>query len=371
MLESRSYQDRIVAKTLAHFASGKLRSVLIDSPTGSGKTIMGFRVAKALHEQGLRIGWVAMRRYLLAQAAAANERMGFNVPCEFISMFDREPPTGLDVLIVDEAQHDAASSMAHLHNLIRPRFILGLSATPYRSDGVKLCFDAIIRDAGIHQLIQDGYLSPFEHYTIADYSPAHVVECYARDPRRWGKTIIYFHKLSECDEAKRRLTDRGIAADVVHGGSDRESQFEAFGTGELSVLVNCLMLGEGFDCPDLETVFCRPSGRAVTIQACGRVLRKCPEVPLKRIVQCQGTRWPFIRTATPTVQYRQMESEWRSLTVNPQVTELGQKMIHLIAHTNQELPAFLTRKGAGRFRQTVDGAGELNNNIRSRRRRQG
>ena len=56
-------------------------------------------------------------------------------------MFDRDPPTGLDLLVVDEAQHDAAQSMAVLHQRIRPRFILGLSATPFRADRVKLCFD--------------------------------------------------------------------------------------------------------------------------------------------------------------------------------------------------------------------------------------
>ena len=113
VLESRPYQDRIVAKAVNQFESGSVRSILIESPTGSGKTVMGLRIAQALHHRhGLKIGWVAMRRYLLAQAAAENEKLGIRLDCKFVSMFDRSPPTDLDVLVVDEAQHDAAGSMA-------------------------------------------------------------------------------------------------------------------------------------------------------------------------------------------------------------------------------------------------------------------
>jgi superfamily II DNA or RNA helicase len=72
LVEPRPYQGRIVAKALEHFRQG-LRSVLIESPTGSGKTVMALLVARALQRQfGVRVGWVAMRRYLLAQAAAGN-----------------------------------------------------------------------------------------------------------------------------------------------------------------------------------------------------------------------------------------------------------------------------------------------------------
>jgi superfamily II DNA or RNA helicase len=133
--QPRPYQERIVRKALDLFGTQGVRSVLIDSPTGSGKTLMGMMIGRALHERlGVQVGWVAMRRHLLAQAAREDAAQGIDVPCTWISMFDRNPPTGLDLLVVDEAQHDAAGSMAHLHNVIQPRFILGLSATPFRTD---------------------------------------------------------------------------------------------------------------------------------------------------------------------------------------------------------------------------------------------
>ena len=110
---------------------------------------MGLTIATALQRAtGCRVGWVAMRRNLLTQCAAENVRRRFNVDLSLISMFDKQPPA-VDLLVIDEAQHDGAMSMASLHAAIRPTWTLGLSATPFRTDRVKLCFDHVIRDAGI------------------------------------------------------------------------------------------------------------------------------------------------------------------------------------------------------------------------------
>lgn len=343
-IQPRSYQQRIVAKAFDLFVNKNLRSILIDSPTGSGKTVMGLLIGRALQDAlGLRIGWVAMRRFLLEQARAENESRRIGLKAQFLSMFDREPPTNLDVLIVDEAQHDAASSMAHLHQLIRPRFILGLSATPFRADRVKLCFDSVIKDAGIQTLIQDGYLSPYHHYTIPRHTPAEVVQCYLRERDRWGKTLLYFHTLEQCAGANRLLKAAGVRSDVVTGSSDREVQLEAFRDGRLDVLTNCMMLSEGFDCPELKTVFCRPSCKGVTVQMGGRVLRKHPDLPFKQIVQCTKTPWPFLRTAAAVVQYTWMNGDWRSLQVNPFIDQVNGRALQALATLPVSLPKFLTR----------------------------
>jgi superfamily II DNA or RNA helicase len=348
-VEPRPYQQRIVAKAVDCFCTRGLRSVLIDSPTGSGKTVMALLIAQTLQDRlGVRVGWVAMRRHLLAQAAAENRTRELGVEAAFISMFDRSPPAGLDLLVVDEAQHDAAGSMAHIHNVIRPRFILGLSATPFRADRIKLCFDTVLRDAGIAPLIQDGYLSRYHHYTIPAYTPRAVADLYAREPRRWGKSIMYFHTLDQCGEARAALEAHGVRCDVVTGSSDREAQLEAFEAGRVAVLINCLVLGEGFDCPDLQTVFCRPSAKGVTIQMCGRVLRRCPNLPFKQIVQCQKTRWPFPRTAAAAQQYTWVEGDWRTLEVNPRINALNCAMLQALARIEVQLPPCLQQQRPSR-----------------------
>jgi superfamily II DNA or RNA helicase len=341
-VQPRPYQQRIVAKAVGLFADDALRSVLVESPTGSGKTVMGLLVARALQERlGVRVGWVAMRRYLLDQARAENDDKRIGVRAEFISMFDKAPPTNLDLLVVDEAQHDGASSMAHLHQLVRPRFILGLSATPYRSDRVKLCFDSVLRDAGIQSLIQDGYLSPYHHFTMPAYGPRSFVEHYLRERQRWGRSILYFHTLDQCFSANALLKKAGVRCDVVTASSNRDGQLEAFRAGRLDVLSNCMVLSEGFDCPELQTVFCRPSCKGVTIQMCGRVLRKHPAVPVKQIVQCARTRWPFVRTAAAAAQFAWQDGEWRSLTLNPRINEVAGRAVRALARIRVTMPGFL------------------------------
>jgi superfamily II DNA or RNA helicase len=343
-VQPRPYQQRIVSKAVDLFCDKGLRSILIDSPTGSGKTVMGLLIARALQDRlGVRVGWVAMRRYLLGQASAENDNRRIGVKAAFISMFDRNPPTGLDLLVVDEAQHDAAQSMACLHQQIRPRFILGLSATPFRADRVKLCFDSVIKDAGIQTLIQDRYLSPYHHYTIPRHTPEDVVAFFLRERQRWGKTLIYFHTLEQCYAADALLKAAGVRSDVVTGSSDRDAQLEDFRSGRLEVLTNCMMLSEGFDCPELKTVFCRPSCKGVTVQMGGRVLRKHADLPFKQIVQCARSPWPFQRTAAAAVSYTWMNGDWRSLQLNPLINEVNNRALQALARTNVTLPQFVAR----------------------------
>jgi superfamily II DNA or RNA helicase len=347
-IEPRSYQRRLVEKSLGMYEApfedrfGRKRpaasSVLIESPTGSGKTIIGLLLARCLQQMhGYRVGWVAMRRNLLAQAAAENQARGFGVDMQLISMFDPEPPK-VDLLVVDEAQHDGAMSMATLHANIQPRKLLGLTATPYRSDRVKLCFEQVIRDIGIEQLIQANYLSPYHHFTIEEYTPASVARTFAHDRRRWGKSLLFFHRHQQCLACQQNLAREGIESEVVTARSNRERQIQDFLDGKIKVLISMAILAEGFDCPALKTVFCRPSGRGCTIQMCGRVFRKFGPVPYKQIVQCRGTRYPITKTATPKDQYVWMDGSWRSLKMNAQMASLSTHTLQLIAQCQPKLP---------------------------------
>ncbi len=341
-IEPRPYQARIVGTAFDLYTNKKLRSILIESPTGSGKTVMGLLIAAGLQrELGIKVGWVAMRRYLLEQAKAEAADLGIPLQAEFISMFDKNPPANLDLLVVDEAQHDAAGSMAYLHNIIRPRYILGLSATPFRADKVKLCFDSTIRDAGIRTLIEDGYLSKFTHFTMPIYTPESAAEFYLRERDRWGKTVFYFHTIAQCERAVDLLRASKACVEVVTAAGDREEQLERFEDGKLDALVNCVVLAEGFDCPSLQTVFCRPSEKGITVQMCGRVLRKHSGTPVKNIIQCQRTRWPFVRTASAEQQYVWEHGEWQSLRVNPRIQQVAMKTMQALAQTNVELPQWL------------------------------
>lgn len=368
-VQPRPYQQRIVGKTHLMYSgqykngAGETelpaRSIMIESPTGSGKTVMGWLTAatlqKRLEQEGedLVIGWCAMRRNLLSQAEAEYRKQGIGVRnVNLVSMFDKNPEELLAarragrkiLLVVDEAQHDAASSMSHLHNTVLPDYILGLSATPFRTDKVKLCFDKVIKDAGIHQLIQDGFLSQYDHYTINDWNVRTVVATYLSDPKRWGKSAMYFVNLDQCREATGLLREAGIVADLVTGDTDVEDQLELFRNGDIQVLVNCMKLTEGWDEPTLRTAFIRDSGKGCTMQMAGRAFRKCGDMR-KQIVQSKATRWPMLRTAMPVQQYVwQDDAGWLSLTVNPHLAMINQNARMAIASVQVDLPNFLTQK---------------------------
>ena len=340
-VEPREYQRRIVLRTWKEFA-GSARSILIHSPTGSGKTVMGLLVARGLQQgANLRIGWVAMRRNLLAQVRRENELKELGVNLVTFSMFDRNPPTDLDVIVVDEAQHDCCNSMMAIHGLIKPKFILGLSATPFRTDKLKLCFDKVIRNAGIHQLIQDGYLSKYHHYTLPSFRPEEVADAYLRDQDRWGKSVMYFHTIEQCRKAEEQLRNAGVKVELVTGSSDREGQLQAFAQDDVRILINAQVLVEGMDEPSIQTVFVRPSGCSSTIQMAGRVFRKHRDYSFKQVVQCQDTRWPMTRTATAAEQFTWCDSQWRSLTAHQGLDSISQRTVHALAKIEVQLPSFL------------------------------
>lgn len=343
-IEPRDYQRRVVARAIEMLSGPHVdrqvelpeaRSVLVESPTGSGKTVMGLLVAKWAQETlGMRVIWSAMRRNLLAQVERENRDRGFGVDLVTVSMFDRAPPRG-DLLIVDEAQHDATRSMASLHAAVGAGKVLGLSATPWRADRLGLCFERVVRDAGIRQLVLDGYLSPFAHYTLNAYTPETVAATFLREPDRWGRSLMFFRTIAECRDCAGRLAAAGVACEVVTGASDRDAQIERFEAGGCQVMLSVAVLTEGFDCPGLRTVFCRPSGKGPTVQMAGRVLRRQAGVAHKTIVQCKTTRHPFTASATPAVQYVEAEDGWRSIGLNDRVERTSARMLELLVRLSQ------------------------------------
>jgi superfamily II DNA or RNA helicase len=143
-IESRDYQRRVVARAIEMFTGPHVdrrqelpeaRSVIVESPTGSGKTVMGLLIAKWAQETlGMRVVWSAMRRNLLTQVERENRDRGFGVDLAVVSMFEKSPPRA-DLLIVDEAHHDATRSMASLHAAVGPAKVLGLTAYEFKYKG--------------------------------------------------------------------------------------------------------------------------------------------------------------------------------------------------------------------------------------------
>lgn len=355
MLETRDYQSRILQRTLQAIDEGH-RHILIESPTGSGKTVIAHLIAQALHDRhGWQVGWTAMRRHLLHQAREMNERLiGFE-HIHYFSTFDSDPPSGCDLLIDDEAQHSAAETATDLYNRLKPKAVIGLSATPFRTDRMKLCFSKIIRDAGIRALIDQGWLSPFHQYVFnEEWTPENVAAVYLREPSRWGKSVMYFLTLDECGRCADLLRRACIRCEVVHGASDQAAQIEAFARGALDVLLNVIVLTEGFDDATLKTVFVRPGSRGPTMQMVGRALRKHPDKPFAQVVQNSRTIWPFTKIASAEAKYVLEQNRWASRTsATEKITHAQTNTLLAISQLPVRLPPKLLRRPKRR-RSAVD-----------------
>lgn len=356
--ETRDYQTRLINQAISLFNNG-LKSILINSPTGSGKSCIGLSIIKRLQEQyKCGTAWVTMRKNLLKQVVAENKNLGINAEITTVSMFNHNPPTvdsfgrPIEIVVLDESQHDPAGSMSNLYNIIQPRMILGLTATPFRTDKMRLSFEKVIRDIGIHQLIQSGYLSQYHQFTIPAWTVDEVVECYLRDPQRWGKSVFYWFTQQEAQECTDRINKAGITASLVTADTDRDQQIADFESGKTTCLVNMQILTEGFDSPSLKTVFVRDSQRGPTIQMCGRVFRKYPGIEFKQVVQSKMTKWPIQRTASPAHAsvWIPDEREWRSYAQSEAIEKVSQMVDITLAHTETIMPDYITKKLAKKAR---------------------
>jgi len=273
-LQDRPYQVQLMKEIVDDWHGRneygvKITSTLIELPPGSGKTLTAFRLAKMFKEQAsaiagwdpkdVGIGWIAGRRNLLKQAEKENESL---VQCDdvfFVSQFATDVhDCGLydfkhRLLVVDEAHHEACSTMHNIINAFDPGYMLGLSATPIRTDRAKLCFQKNYKTAGFYTLIDEGWLADFDHWNIPNWTPEMVVTRYLDDPEHWGKSIMFFRKREDCQEAVSRLKAAGVRVDLVTGETDRDAQLAAFENDELDVLVNMFVLTEGFDCLSEDT----------------------------------------------------------------------------------------------------------------------
>lgn len=351
-VEPRPYQRRICLKTFNYIANQQMPSVLIESATGSGKTVMGLMAIKMLQEAfGYSAGWMTLGKEIRHQAEKENQVKCINADVKFFSIFEKEPPK-VDILLIDEAQHDACNSASHIHNAIKPKIILGTTATPYRTDHVKLVFTKVVKDAGIGQLIKDGYLSPYDHYCIPDWDPVTVANTYLNSPDRFGMSFMFFLTEDRCAQCVERLASQGVPVELISAKTDRERQLNDMRDNRLRVLVGMRTIAEGVDLPALASVFVRDSGRGPSIQMAGRVFRKWAACPIKNVIQSKQTRWPLSRTAKPVTNYLlEEDNTWRTIHNNPHLDALVAKTTIQTSLIDVKMPNYILKKQAKKKRR--------------------
>ncbi len=213
-------------------------------------------------------------------------------------------------IVVDEFHHAAADSYMAVLNYFEPRFLLGLTATPFRMDNrdiFALCDDNVIYEIYLKDAINRDLLVPFKYYglfDLTDYNQVeyrhgkYVVEDLERELSRRERADLVLEKyrmlagkrvLGFCVSIKHAeymadfFNRHGIAAASVHSGPhggeyrlSRKVAVKALESGDLKVIFNIDIFNEGVDIPSIDTVlFLRPTESFVVfLQQLGRGLRK-------------------------------------------------------------------------------------------------
>lgn len=193
-LRPEPFQERLLEQLALSRQQGRHRNLLV-SATGTGKTVMAALDYAHLRETlpRVRLLFVAHRRELLEQSLATFRHalrdhafgelwVGGERPRRFEHVFAsiqsldatgtaHLDPAHFDVVIVDEFHHAAASTYRALLEHLRPRELLGLTATPERSDGLSILawFEGrIAAELRLWDAIDQHRLVPFSYYGIHD-----------------------------------------------------------------------------------------------------------------------------------------------------------------------------------------------------------
>ncbi|KOA75025.1 DEAD/DEAH box helicase family protein [Clostridium botulinum] len=212
-----------------------------------------------------------------------------------------------DYIIIDEFHHAAAGNYKNIINYFKPKFLLGLTATPDRLDNkdvYALCDYNVVYEVGLKDAINKGWLVPFRYYGIydeninyesIDYKNGKYDEKQLEDAlsiNKRAEVILNNYKKYKSTRAVGFCTSKrhaqfmadyfnnlGVRACAVYSGKegiDRKDAISMLAKGEVNVLFSVDMFNEGLDVPSIDMVmFLRPTeSPTIFLQQLGRGLRK-------------------------------------------------------------------------------------------------
>ncbi len=239
---------------------------------------------------------------------------------------NRFPADHFDYIVVDEFHHASAATYRRLLRHFRPTYLLGLTATPERSDGadlLDLCGGNLIFRCDLGEGIRRGLLAPFDYYGVPDevdyanipwrsnrFSEEELTSAVSTLARaenaleqlekRGGRRVLAFCvSQRHADFMAEFLRSRGKHAVAVHSGpssAPRVPSLEQLQAGDLDVVCAVDMFNEGVDLPDLDTVLMlRPTeSKVLWLQQFGRGLRKADKPKRLSVIDYIGNHRSFL-----------------------------------------------------------------------------
>jgi len=319
MLQLRPYQEQLIHDVRMGLRS--YQNVLAVAPTGAGKTALATFMLKSASEKGIDCWFIVHRNELLEQTTEAFGRIrlahgivaaGYDPsPMQRVQLCsidtlrrrykDMRPP---GLIIFDECHHCVSKTWADLRRQFQAAKVVGLTATPERLDGRGLVeiFDHMALGPRVSWLINEGYLCDYKafapsmpntkdlHTVAGDYNRRETSEL-MKKPKIIGDIVEHYIRHAQGRKAigfaagiensirmVQAFKEAGIRAWHLDGETprgERQSIMTAFRRGDIEVLWNVDLFGEGVDVPDVGAVIDAAPTQSLCkfLQRCGRMLR--------------------------------------------------------------------------------------------------
>ncbi len=313
--ELRRYQREAVAAADSHSFG------VVEAGTGSGKTVMALAITARRRQPTLVL--VHTRELFYQWRDRVQQFLGVETGLVGDGHFELQPVTIAIVntarkrtaelvphfgqLVVDECHRVPATLFTDVVSKFDCHYLLGLSATAFRSDDELTRLIYWFLGDRIHQVPRDELLTTgailapeviwrktrFCYHYTGDYQA--LIKALVGDEGRNGMILgdilrvaaepdggiilVVSDRLRHCQFFARKLEEAGVSTALLSGqtaADDRVAIVDAVRSSEVQVLVATLQLiGEGFDCPGLSTLFlCTPiSFEGRLVQVTGRVMR--------------------------------------------------------------------------------------------------
>lgn len=316
MIPLRPYQQELVDNIRRAVGQGR-HSVCAVLGCGGGKSVIQGNIAASATARGNRVLFVVHRKELCQQITNTFAACGVDFSLCTVGMVQtvcrrlaKTPEPKL--ILVDEAHNILSQSYLSILQHFPGAVVLGFTATPQRMNegGLGAVFEELIESVSTEWLIQNHYLAPYKYYGVqlADASKLHTkrgdydkaeVEALMNKRAIFGsavenwlqlakgkQTIVYCSSIATSEGTAAAFREQGINAMHLDGTTpqaQRQAAVEGFRRGEVTVLCNVDLFGEGFDVPDCDCVVLMRPTKSLTlhIQQSMRSMRTNPNNPDK------------------------------------------------------------------------------------------
>lgn len=319
LIQPRLYQVETINKLKLAIKNGKRKLVTV-APTGSGKTVIASAIIEGAVKKNSSILFLAHRRELIEQCSHKLDQIGIDhgilmakhertdpskkVQVASVQTLIRRDKPKADLIFIDEAHRCLADSYVEILDDYPGAVVIGLTATPWRTDGRGLgrIYDDIIVSSSVKELTRQGYLVIPKVYAPSapdlkgirivrgDYDQRQLSERFDNIKligdlvENWSRlakgrrTVIFGASIAHSKHITKAFQNAGIKAEHVDGEmsvKNRDAVLQRLRSGETTVLSNCDIVTEGYDLPVLScAVLARPTKSSVKyLQMVGRIMR--------------------------------------------------------------------------------------------------